>query len=221
MSIARRLLRSIYDAASRASASLSTEGGEPDAELSLLYLEAFVALLEKFNSLQLVHNLREVVTIWLVSATYLAPGGEGPKSLDFQRFSREVSAHALLVLQVAAKYDLVDLSIVDSDLLTILLTQALAAAEKKEATVQVFNTVEFALQVIHSLNVVLKKSCQFINASLQSLKKFEGLMESDTDEALPEMPLATYSTLKAALLEQGVNPTLRQALTFVLQNLPS
>lgn len=168
-----------------ASSSRRTEGA---LDVSCVYLETFVALLKRFDEFQLVHNLREVVTIWLISAislnTAIASGtgsdlspeggnnnGAGTtellQALQIEQFSLQKAAHALLVLNTAARYGLIDYRIVDRDFLGALLTQALAHLVNCRKTVlsqsnsdeddseclteNIRVTVECVLHVFHTL----------------------------------------------------------------------
>eukprot|EP01053_Blabericola_migrator_P004643 Blabericola_migrator_1__4642@NODE_245_length_10909_cov_149_723298_g207_i0_p1_GENE_NODE_245_length_10909_cov_149_723298_g207_i0NODE_245_length_10909_cov_149_723298_g207_i0_p1_ORF_typecomplete_len1725_score275_85CNOT1_CAF1_bind/PF16415_5/4_6e64CNOT1_CAF1_bind/PF16415_5/3_2e03CNOT1_TTP_bind/PF16417_5/1_7e32DUF3819/PF12842_7/4_3e32_NODE_245_length_10909_cov_149_723298_g207_i030858259 len=171
LSTARRLLKSIYDAATRAVQHASA-GGDSEIDISLIYLEAFMALLKKFDEIQLVHRLKDVVTIWIVSASYLAlssqtalpaPAGQDSAttektSIDFRHFPVENAAHSSLVLSAAWKYQLLQGSVIDKDYLSVLLRQSfdailkegseMAASTKKAAEI----TIEFALSVVYALS---------------------------------------------------------------------
>eukprot|EP01057_Protomagalhaensia_wolfi_P001476 Protomagalhaensia_wolfi_Nauph_80__1475@NODE_1893_length_1288_cov_6_597278_g1481_i0_p1_GENE_NODE_1893_length_1288_cov_6_597278_g1481_i0NODE_1893_length_1288_cov_6_597278_g1481_i0_p1_ORF_typecomplete_len389_score92_18_NODE_1893_length_1288_cov_6_597278_g1481_i01001167 len=172
-STARRLLRSIYDAANRA--VQHALHGDAEIDISLVYLETFVALLKRFDQLQLVHRLKDVVTIWIVSASYLALNPQTnaqetksqqqalleKNSLDFRLFPMEVAAHSSLVLATAWKYGLLQLSVIDTDFLSILMKQAmdavrtdgaeLSAATRKAAEV----TIELVLTMVYALTIDL------------------------------------------------------------------
>eukprot|EP01054_Gregarina_sp_Poly1_P008750 Gregarina_sp_Poly_1__8749@NODE_523_length_7729_cov_225_108588_g414_i0_p1_GENE_NODE_523_length_7729_cov_225_108588_g414_i0NODE_523_length_7729_cov_225_108588_g414_i0_p1_ORF_typecomplete_len1598_score287_46CNOT1_CAF1_bind/PF16415_5/6_9e64CNOT1_TTP_bind/PF16417_5/1_3e03CNOT1_TTP_bind/PF16417_5/3_2e32DUF3819/PF12842_7/1_7e32_NODE_523_length_7729_cov_225_108588_g414_i01054796 len=180
LSTARRLLRSIYDAANRAVQHAAA--GDTEIDISLIYLETFVALLRRFDELQLVHRLKDVVTIWIISASYLALSSnhapETPeKSIDFRHFPAEVAAHALLVLAVAWKYNLLQISVIDNDFLSVLMKQSIDCITNTETelppqTRQASEiTIEFVLSVVYVLKIDLEGVGDGLNNTLELIKK--------------------------------------------------
>lgn len=99
------------------------------SEIAFCYLEVFVALLKEMEESSMVHNLREVMTIWLVTTTCLTPLSTTASTslfsnLSIQKFTRPVALHTLLILEAAARYKLMQLPVIDAQFLATLLEQA-------------------------------------------------------------------------------------------------